>query len=465
MDTSKSIPKWVMKKYYPRFRDTGIRQGWWNETNPIVAGISGGPDSIALLWLLVNLWRGKVIVAHFEHGIRGKESLDDALFVRDLASKMGCPFFMERAPVPKLRQKGESVEEAARRLRYAFLEKVRKENKASYVAVGHHKDDLVETVLFNIIRGTGIRGIQGIPEKREYIIRPLIEFDRSEIIELLDGLKMSWRVDSTNLEVDYTRNKIRLHLIPLLEKEYNPRVKEHIATLSRQAVGIVSQLEAQAEKINNLLRRKPLPYTIITWDRKVLETLELPSQQLAECIRKQQRDLSLTTLSSNRTELLVKLVRESLNWRFQWEDKIEVCADKDFIAWVNWDMNVKFINTSIDLGSQPSGSLFWNGWNISWKRLNKRFQTPKFGSHQCRLLFDDKDDVFLRIISAKNARKILGQTFDFMPWWSKQGWPIFILSCKMWWVPLHGKGGERRAESRSLDAIQIKAQYKRSERM
>ena len=95
---------------------------------------------------------------------------------------------------------------------------------------------------------------------------------------------------------------------------------------------------------------------MITWDRKVLETLELPSQQLAECIRKQQRDLSLTTLSSNRTELLVKLVRESLNWRFQWEDKIEVCADKDFIAWVNWDMNVKFINTSIDLGSQPSES-------------------------------------------------------------------------------------------------------------
>ncbi|HOM98249.1 MAG TPA: ATP-binding protein, partial [Acetomicrobium sp.] len=81
MNTSKSIPKWVMKKYYARFRDTGIRQGWWNEAHPIVAGISGGPDSIALLWLLVNLWRGEVIVAHFEHGIRGKESLDDALFV------------------------------------------------------------------------------------------------------------------------------------------------------------------------------------------------------------------------------------------------------------------------------------------------------------------------------------------------------------------------------------------------
>ena len=164
---------------------------------------------------------------------------------------------------------------------------------------------------------------------------------------------MSWRVDSTNLK-SITRNKIRLHLIHCLRynqgsKSTSPRFQDKPSECK--------SAKAQAEN-KQFIKTQTVPYTIITWDRKVLETLELPSQQLAECIRKQQRDLSLTTLSSNRTELLVKLVRESLNWRFQWEDKIEVCADKDFIAWVNWDMNVKFINTSIDLGSQPSGSLF-----------------------------------------------------------------------------------------------------------
>ena len=113
-----------MGRYYPKFKAAGERQGWWNIADSVVAGISGGPDSVALLWMLVNLWRGKVIVAHFEHGIRGRESIEDAIFVRDLALSLQCPFFIKSAPVPQLRQKGEGIEEAARRLRYEFLEKL-----------------------------------------------------------------------------------------------------------------------------------------------------------------------------------------------------------------------------------------------------------------------------------------------------------------------------------------------------
>ncbi|WP_318534081.1 tRNA lysidine(34) synthetase TilS [Acetomicrobium flavidum] len=464
VNTSKCIPKWIMDNYYPKFKAVGIRQGWWNSSGPIVAGVSGGPDSVALLWLLVNLWRGKVIVAHFEHGIRGEDSLEDAAFVRGLATELRCPFLMESVPVPKCRQRGESVEEAARRLRYAFLEQVREKYGASCIAVGHHKDDLVETVLFNVIRGTGIRGVRGIPEKRGYIVRPLIEFFRSEIIELLKGLEMAWREDSTNIDIDYTRNKIRLQLIPLLESEYNPKIKEHIASLSRQACDITDRLERDASSINEVLRRNPLPYAMATWDRKILQSVNLPPHLLAECIRKQQRDLGLTTLSGNRTELLVGLIRERLNWRFQWEKRIEVCADRDFISWVDWDIETRSPSVSIDLRSQPSGELFWNGWEFHWN-MSDRTDMPKFGMYQCCVSICDEMDLPLQIVSIKEAHRLIDDFFDPVPWWSKQVWPIFILSCKMWWIPLYGGSCKVRDADRSLKRVRIKAEYKKSERM
>ena len=454
-----------MDNYYPRFKAVGIRQGWWYSSDPIVAGVSGGPDSVALLWLLVNLWRGRVIVAHFEHGIRGHDSLEDAAFVRNLATELKCPFLMESVPVLKCRQRGESVEEAARRLRYAFLERVRDKYNASCIAVGHHKDDLVETVLFNVIRGTGIRGVRGIPEKRGYIVRPLIEFFRSEIVELLNGLGMTWREDSTNIETKYTRNKIRLQLIPILENEYNPKIKEHIASLSRQACDITDQLERDAISINGILRRDPLPYAIATWDRKILQSINIPSHLLAECVRSQQRDLGLKTLPGNRTELLVRLMGERTNWRFQWEKRIEVCADRNFISWIDWDMDTGSPNASIDIRSQPQGGLFWNGWEFYWNIFD-RTAVPKFGMHQCLLpIYEEVGLPLLRIVSVREAHRLVDDFFDPVPWWSKQVWPIFILSCKMWWIPLYGGSCKVRDADRSLKRVRIKAEYKKSERM
>jgi len=462
---SKDIPKWIMGRYYPKFKATGERQGWWNIADSVVAGISGGPDSVALLWMLVNLWRGKVIVAHFEHGIRGRESIEDAVFVRDLAFNFQCPFFMESVPVPQLRQKGEGIEEAARRLRYEFLEKIRSENKAAYIAVGHHNDDLVETVIFNVIRGTGLRGLQGIPEKRGYIVRPLIDFTRREITDLLEGLSINWREDSTNVDVNYARNKIRLQLIPLLEREYNPKIRKHIAFLSRQAFETANLLENEAAKINGLVGIKPLPYTKALWDRKALRSLNLPALQITECLRRQQRDLHLTTLSSDRTELLLKLIKDKINWRFQWEGKVEVCGDKNFIAWLDWDVNDRLIDVSIDLESRPNGTFPWNGWEISWELLEGKFTQSKFGTHQCRLIIDNQESAVIRVMSAIKARKTFGWNLEFMSWWAKRGWPIFILSCKMWWVPIYGEGKGKNVIWPSSRAVQIKVHYQKDERM
>lgn len=194
----------------------------------ILVALSGGADSVALLIVLQKLgYRCEAMHCNFH--LRGNESLRDENFVRELCDRYKIPLFIEEFDTTAYaREKGISIEMAARELRYAAFENHRKEIAADAIAVAHHRNDSAETVLLNLLRGTGIKGLHGIQPKNGYIVRPLLCTTREEILDYLKWRGESFVTDSTNLETDFTRNKIRLGILPLM-REINPSATESIA--------------------------------------------------------------------------------------------------------------------------------------------------------------------------------------------------------------------------------------------
>ena len=173
----------------------------------------------------------KVIAAHLDHGLRGRDSVNDSRFVRKMCSRNRIKLVSGRADVKKTAKKlGISIEEAGRLRRYDFLEKAAKRYRAYRIALAHHADDNIETFLMRAIRGAGIKGLCGIPPVRGNIIRPFIEAFRSEIMDYCKRQGLGYRLDRTNLENKFTRNRIRNLIIPMLEKN-DPAVKKRIISL------------------------------------------------------------------------------------------------------------------------------------------------------------------------------------------------------------------------------------------
>lgn len=194
----------------------------------VLVGLSGGADSVALLALLVQL--GYPCVAlHANFHLRGDESMRDEQFAENMARRLRVPFHKTDFDTAAYASEHHvSIEMAARELRYAWFEDMRQRCGAQAIAVAHHRDDSVETVLMNLLRGTGIRGLSGIRPRNGYVVRPLLPVSRSEILEWLAQQQLQYVTDSTNLSDAYTRNFIRLRVLPLLE-ELNPSAREAIA--------------------------------------------------------------------------------------------------------------------------------------------------------------------------------------------------------------------------------------------
>ena len=200
----------------------------------VLCAVSGGADSMCLLHLLWSQGYD-VTAAHFEHGIRGEESLRDAKFVEDWCSAHGIPVVMEHGDAPAYAaQNGLSLEEAARKLRYDFLYKTAEATGADHILTAHNRDDNAETLLFNLVRGSGTAGLCGIPRSRGRIRRPLLHVSRAEIEAYLKENEVPHVEDNSNQSEDYTRNLIRRRVTPLL-REINPRFSEAAARTSRLA--------------------------------------------------------------------------------------------------------------------------------------------------------------------------------------------------------------------------------------
>ncbi len=199
----------------------------------VVVGVSGGADSVALLNVLISLsgrLRIKLVVAHLDHRIRGDAAEADAAFVKKLAARLKVPCEVARVDVPALARKTSlSLEMAARTARYAFFAEVVKKTGAQAVAVAHNADDQAETIVLNLARGSGMRGLGGIRYCAELdslrVVRPLLDATRAEIIRYLEGIGATWREDETNSDSRFLRNRVRHEVLPFLEKKLNPDIR------------------------------------------------------------------------------------------------------------------------------------------------------------------------------------------------------------------------------------------------
>ena len=216
----------------------------------VVLGVSGGADSTALLIVLQKLGYS-IHAVHCNFHLRGAESDRDEKFVADLCKKFGVEFEVCHYDTAQYATNhGISIEMAARELRYADFERIMNERHADAVCIAHHRDDSVETVLLNLIRGTGLKGLTGIKPRNGNIIRPLLCVSRLEIEDWLQEIGQTYITDSTNLETDYTRNKIRLELLPMM-RNINPSVDGSIdltAQHLQQAYTFYAQAIGQARK-------------------------------------------------------------------------------------------------------------------------------------------------------------------------------------------------------------------------
>ena len=207
-----------------------------------MAAVSGGADSVALLDALARFQRsegrpGSIIVAHLNHQLRGEESDEDESFVRDLADRLNLPVFTERIAVAE-RAKAEkrNLEAMAREVRYDFLLRVAEARGANIVFTAHTLDDQAETILMRLIRGSGAEGLRGVHQVIALndgvkLIRPMLGIMRAEVIEHCEHYGLRFRSDSSNFLADFTRNRVRMELLPMLET-FNPRVKEALARAS-----------------------------------------------------------------------------------------------------------------------------------------------------------------------------------------------------------------------------------------
>ncbi len=220
----------------------------------LVAGVSGGADSIALADALTKEHTGEVVVAHLNHLLRGSESDDDEAFVRDFASNRNLKVIVERHNIEGEAQiEGRNLEAVARDRRYDFLAGAAHSSQSNIVLTAHTRDDQVETILMRLLRGTGPEGLRGIHVKRALdqsvlLIRPMLDVTRAEVLAHCERYRLSYRTDSSNLSIEIVRNRVRRELLPQL-RSFNPRLDEAVLRTASIIVEDDELLNTQAERL------------------------------------------------------------------------------------------------------------------------------------------------------------------------------------------------------------------------
>lgn len=269
------------RKTIERYRmiDSGMR---------VVVGVSGGPDSTALLHIL-NILKDEldfgIAVAHLDHGLR-QESRSDADFAAETAKRLGIEFRIKRMNILALAKKLDvSVEEAGRRARYRFLEETRISCQADVIATGHHRDDEVETFFLRIFRGSSIKGMCGIPPVRGRIIRPLINAGRPEILDFLKLQEIPYRIDKTNLEADSDRNFIRNRIAPVIESRF-----PHFRAPLKRTMELIKFEDNFLEREVTKIYADSVTHDVTTLTVKISQLRDLPEALIARLISRALHD-------------------------------------------------------------------------------------------------------------------------------------------------------------------------------
>ena len=270
--------------------DTIKKYNLIEENDSVIIGVSGGPDSICLLHILNELKQElnfKIYVAHINHMIR-KEADEETEYVKEFCKNIGVECFVKKINVVKIAKESKmGTEEAGRKIRYNFFEEVLKNTNSNKIATAHNNNDKVETIIMNILRGSGISGLKGLdPIRENKFIKPLIEVSREEIENYCEENKLNPRIDKSNSENIYTRNKVRNTVIPYIKKEFNPNILKTINRLSEVATEEDDYLNKVTEStFNKICIEKQQyiethtshlpPHTSIILDLKKFNNLEL----------------------------------------------------------------------------------------------------------------------------------------------------------------------------------------------
>jgi tRNA(Ile)-lysidine synthase len=275
----------------------------------ILVALSGGPDSVFLLHFL-NKFKRKFKVeigaAHINHKLRGSDSERDELFCNAICDELSIPFYVLRTDVKSYSKKNKlSIELAARKIRYDFFAKISNQNNYNKIVTAHNADDNVETVLLNLVKGAGIKGISGIPIKRDNIIRPILSLPKKEILDYLEENKFEYRIDQSNLSNDFERNFLRNKVVPLLKENLNPSLTKAILNTSINLQNLILGLDDYSEKIKlNLVSKKNKSLII------PIETLKINDFVVSFLIKNKIDENFSVKLESNDLKKIISLVKK-----------------------------------------------------------------------------------------------------------------------------------------------------------
>jgi tRNA(Ile)-lysidine synthase len=268
----------------------------------VVAGVSGGPDSIALLhilYLLKEKYNLTLFVVHLNHMLRGEEARNEAQYVASLAEEWGLNYkILERDIMKISKEKGLSIEEAGHRVRHEIFRQIGQEIGATRLALGHHADDRAETVLIHLIQGTGLEGLASMPPSNGWIIRPLAKSFKKDIINYCQANHLHFYLDQSNEQPVYLRNKVRLNLLPYLKTEFNPRIVEGLLRLEDIVVPENQYLEMESSKVlNKILIKREEKRIVLNKDKLMQEHLAIQRRVIRKAyslLRTEEQGLSFT---------------------------------------------------------------------------------------------------------------------------------------------------------------------------
>ena len=327
----------------------------------IVVGLSGGPDSVCLLHLLCSIrdeMELKIAAAHINHMIRGVEADGDEEYAKDLCKRLDVKFFALRKDVEEYgREKGMSSETAGRDVRYNFFNKVKDDLNYQKIATAHNANDQAETILMRIMRGTGLEGLGGIPVKREgKYIRPILFMKRKEVEDYCKNSNLEPRIDGTNLEKLYSRNKIRLDILPYMRDNFN---KDVVEAINRMALLLQDDNNYILKEVDNYYKKECIVYK----DRVVIkkEAFNYENAIINRIIRKAIKDVN-----GSKYDVEMKHIKEVIDLqRLEGNKKIDLPGNV-FVENVYGDINIK-IKT---IKEEKIEDIFLNINEISEKEIN-----------------------------------------------------------------------------------------------
>lgn len=431
--------------------------------------VSGGADSVCLLHLLHQLaprWNLHLSVVHVDHGIRGAASAADAEFVRALAAEFGLPFHFRKADVPAIR---DNLEQAARHVRQEFFRELLVAGAAGRIATGHTRSDQGETVLYRLLRGSGLAGLSGIqPVTREGIVRPLIESTRGDVLDWLRGAGIHWREDETNQDPGYARNRIRHELLPQLREQYNPQIDDTLANLADIArdeeaywSSVILPVKKEADvcllRISELTREPAVGRRLI---RRAIEALKGDLRQIEFQHVQRVFKMACSEQGHGRAQIPGVDVFRSFDWIRLAPQGYDSGRERDF---------------SIALRPPETVKIPGTGQEISFQLIDR--QSTSSPEAPCDSLIEELDwqKIVLAggagVLEVRNWRpgdhyRRAGQTNEQkikhlfqearVPLWERRSWPILTACGKIVWCRGFGPATEFAASQLSTTILRIR---------